>query len=95
MANELDPRLGVIDADGKRTWPAQTVSGRKYERPADTLDLGERHFAVLDVFPSKDFDEKLAEVKAALPKTEQAVVKRQDRRAAEEAKVDADATAQS
>lgn len=89
MTETLDARIGIIHPDGRREFPALTVAGKDYERPATTLDLGERHFVVLDPFPPKHYPDLLDEVKALLPKTVQATLKRQEKKADEAHGVDA------
>lgn len=44
-----DKRVGTINPDGSRIWPAVNIVGADYERSASTLTLDNTHFVVLPV----------------------------------------------
>lgn len=62
----MNDRIGTIGKDGARHWPALTVTGRAYTRPAHTLDIGEGCFVVYDAFPSEDTPALIEALKATL-----------------------------
>lgn len=60
----MNDRIGTINADGTRVWPEVTISGQAYRLPAHTLDIGDGHFIVYDVFPTADADALIAAARA-------------------------------
>lgn len=59
MSEQQDRRIGIRHADGKRTFPAVTLSGQRYSQPAAataSLGKGSGKFVVLDAYAPKDFD---------------------------------------
>lgn len=66
-----DPRIGRIHAD-RIEFPAVTVGGAAYERPASTLNLGDGYFVVLDIGRESD-PQALDDLKALIaPKAKKA-----------------------
>lgn len=56
--------IGRIQSGGARHWPAVTVTGQPYTRPAHTVDLDGEAFVVLDAFPPPDTADRVAAARA-------------------------------
>jgi len=64
----LSKRVGAIREDGARAWPDETITGRAYTRPANTLDLTAAAFIVYDAFPAEGVDGLIEQARKALAK---------------------------
>lgn len=58
MARKTDPRIGT-DTDSGREWPAVSLSGRPYNRPARVRHIGKGRIVVLDIGLSHEDAERL------------------------------------
>jgi len=45
----MDNRIGTIQPDGTRVWPAVNIEGAPYTRPVSTYGLDDTRFVVLPV----------------------------------------------